>query len=98
MVEPATSWIEIQSVSEARVYLAANQVELACLIRYLIPNKITVNTGKELLAELKTMMANDYRILCNSISIRTMQANTIMEKTHQTICNIVHTFEIRQID
>ena len=60
MIDPATSWIEIRSVPEARADLVANQVELAWLTRYPLFNKIRVDRGKELLAEFKTMMANDY--------------------------------------
>ena len=42
MIDPATGWIEICSVPEARADLVANQVELAWLTRYPLPNKITV--------------------------------------------------------
>ena len=47
---------------EARADLVANQVELALLTRYPLPNKITVDRGKEIIAEFNTMMANDYGI------------------------------------
>ena len=58
-MESATSWIEIQSVLEARADIVANQAELAWLTRYPLPNKITVDRGKEFLVELKRMMVND---------------------------------------
>ena len=58
-IDPATGWIEIHSVPEVRADLVANQVELAWLTRYPLPNEITVDRGKELLAKFKTMMAND---------------------------------------
>ena len=50
----------MHSVLEARADLVANQVELAWFTGYPLPNKITVDGGKEFLAEIKTMMANDY--------------------------------------
>ena len=50
MIDPATNWIEICSVPEARADLVDNQVELAWLTRYPLPNKITVDRGKEFLA------------------------------------------------
>ena len=40
---------------------------LAWLTRYPLHNKITVDRGKELLAEFTNMMANDYGILCDSL-------------------------------
>ena len=42
-------------------------------------------------------MANDYGILCNSITIRNPQANAIVERLHQTIGNIMHTFNIQEM-
>ena len=51
MIDPATGWIEILSVPETRADLAANQVELAWLTRYPLPNKITIDRGKEFLDE-----------------------------------------------
>ena len=89
MIDPALWWIEILSVPEARVDLVANQVELAWLTRYLLPNKIKLNRGKVLLAEFKTMMVNDYGIPCSSISLRNPQANSIVYRVHQTIGNII---------
>ena len=75
-----------------------NQFELAWLTRYALPNKITVDRGKEFLAEFKTMMANDYGIPCNSISVRNPQANAVVERVHQTIGNIIRTFKIQEMD
>ena len=98
MIDPATGWIEIHSVPEAWADLAANGVELAWLTRYPLPNKITVDRGKELLAEFITIMKNDYGIPCNSISVRYPQANVIVEIVYQTIGNIIRTFQIQQMD
>ena len=47
MIDPATGWIDIFSVSEARVDLVVNQVELAWSTRDPLPNKATVDRGKE---------------------------------------------------
>ena len=58
MIDPATSEIKICGVSEARVDLVANQLELAWLTKYPLPNKIVVDRGKTFLA--KTMVTNDY--------------------------------------
>ena len=98
MIDPATGSIEIRSVPEARADLVANQVDPAWLTRYRLANKITVDRGKELPDKFKTMMVNDYRIPCSSISVRNPQANTIMEKVPQTIGNIIHSFKIQQIE
>ena len=57
-----------------------------------------VDRRKELLAEFKSMIANDYGIPCNSISIKNSQANTIVERVHQTIGNIISTCTIQEMD
>ena len=49
MVDPATGWLELHSIPEAKADLVAIQVELAWLTRYLFPNKIIVDRGKVLL-------------------------------------------------
>ena len=94
MIDLATGLIEIGSVPDARADLVANQVELVWLIRYPLPNKILVDRGNEFLAEFKIMMVNDHGIPCNSISVRNPQANSIAERVHQTIGNIVFFFKI----
>ena len=98
MIEPATSWIEIRSVPETRGDLVANQIKLAWLTRYLLPNKITIDSGKEILAKFKTMMVYDYGIQCNFISVRNPQANAIVERLHHTIGNIIRAFKIQHIE
>ena len=45
MMESNIGWIEIHSVPEGRIDLVTNQVELAWLIRYRLPNNITVGWG-----------------------------------------------------
>ena len=60
MIDTATGWIEICFVPEARANSVDNQIELAWLTRYPLPNKIIVDRGKDYLADIKTMMSNDY--------------------------------------
>ena len=43
-----------------------------------MPNKITGDKGKDLLADLKILIANDYEIPCIPISVRNPQANAIV--------------------
>ena len=48
MINSATGQVEIRFMPEAREDLVANQVELAWLTRYSLPNKITVDRDKGL--------------------------------------------------
>ena len=70
MINPATGWIEIRTVPSARVDLVANQVELAWLTRYPIPNKVIMDRGNEFLAEFREMVINDYSNMVKPITSR----------------------------
>ena len=97
MIDPATGWIEIRTVPSARADLVANQVELAWLTRYPLPNKVIVDRGNEFLAEFREMIINDYGITVKPITSRNPQANAILERVHQTIGNILRTFKVQNI-
>ena len=67
MIHPATGWIEIRTVPSARADLVANQVELAWLTHYSLPNKVIVDRGNEFLAKFSEMTINDYGITVNQL-------------------------------
>jgi len=58
------------------------------------PNVITLERGKEFMAEVTKMIRNDYGIKKRPIAVRNSQANSILEHVHQTISNILRTFKI----
>ena len=43
-------------------------------------------------------MANNYKIPCSPVSTRIPQTHAIVERVHQTIGNIIRTFNIQQTD
>ena len=94
----ATGWIEICAVPDARVELVANQVGLAWLTRYLLPNKVNVDRDEELMARFKTLILNVNAIPCNFFSSRHPQANAIVERGNQTLDNMICTFIIQDLD
>ena len=51
MIDLATGWIEIHNAQLAQTDLVANQVELAWLTSYPLPNKVIVDRGNILLAK-----------------------------------------------
>ena len=63
MIDPATGWVEIRAMPSARADLVANQVELAWLARYPLPEKVILDRGNEFLAEFKELIEKDYGIL-----------------------------------
>ena len=77
---------------ETRTDLDASEVELAWLIRDPLCYKVIF------IAKFKNMMINDYRIPINFISVRNPQANSIVERIHQTIGDTIRDLKMQQID
>ena len=97
MIDLATSWIEIRTVPSVWADYVANQVEVACLIRYLLSNKVIVDRGNEFLAEFGEMIINDNGITKKPITSRNLQVQAILERVHQTIENTLCTFKVQNM-
>ena len=81
----------------ARGDLVANQVELAWLTRYPLPEKVILDRGNEFLTEFKELIEKDYGIPIKPITTRNPQVNAILERVHQTIGNIIRTFKVNEM-
>ena len=93
MIDLATGRIEICTVPSASADLVANQVELAWLTHYLLPNKVIVDRVNTFLAKFREMITNDYSITVKLNTSRNPQAKAMLERVHQTISNILCTFK-----
>ena len=96
MIDPATGWVEICTVPSARADLVANQVELAWLTRYPLPEKVILDRGNAFIAEFKELMVKNYGIAVKPIAACNPQVNAILECVHQTIGNSIHTFRVKK--
>ena len=97
MIDSATGWTENCTVSSTAADLVSNIVELVWLTRYPLPSKVIVDCGNEFLAEFKTMIQANYGITVKPITSRNPQANSILERVHQTIGNIIRTFKVQDM-
>jgi hypothetical protein len=98
MIDPANSWFEIKSIVDKTAINVAQVVETTWLTRYPWPQEITYNRGTEFMAEFATMVEDDYGIKKKPITTRNPQANSIIERIHQTSGNIIRTFELHDSD
>ena len=57
-----------------------------------------MDRGREFMAEMRTMLKKEYGILRKPISTRNPQANSMVERAHQTISNMLRTQQIRDRD
>jgi hypothetical protein len=98
MIDPATSWFEIKPITNKQAITVAEAVEVTWLTRYPRPSQITYDRGSEFLGEFANMIVNDYGIIKKPTSTRNPQANSIIERIHKTLGNMIRTFEINEIE
>jgi len=98
MIDPATSWFEIKTIKNKEAINIANIVEQTWLTRYPWPNIITYDKGAEFMAEFARMVEVDYGIKRKGATTRNPQANAIIERIHQTLGNMLRTFEVHKSD
>jgi hypothetical protein len=94
MIDPATSWFEIKPISEKSSLNITNAVEIAWLTRYPWPETLICDRGTEFLNNFAKEVHNTYGITQNTATVRNPQANAILERIHQTLGNILRTYEL----
>jgi len=98
MIDPATGWFEMKEIPTKRADYIANLVEQTWLTRYPWPSQLVFDRGSEFMAEFTKMVKEDYGVKTKPITARNPQANSIIERIHQTIGNIIRTFDIDEVD
>jgi hypothetical protein len=98
MIDPATGWFEMEQIDNKTAAEVANICEMTWFTRYPLPQRITLDRGTEFMAEFAQMVKNDYGLKLKPITTRNPQANAIIERVHQTIGNIIRTFNVQTMD
>ena len=96
MIDPATGWFEMARIPSKDAYTVADVVERTWFMRYPWPTKVIVDRGTEFLAEFADMIKHDFGATKKVITTRNPQANSIIERVHQTIGNMIRSFEINK--
>ena len=94
MIDPATGWFDMTDISTKRADVIANKLEQNWLSKYPWPTQVILDRGTEFMAEVATMLKEDYGITRKPITTRNPQANSMLERAHQTISNILRTFQV----
>ena len=95
MIDPATGWFEICEINDKAADEIANRLEFTWLTRYPWPTEIVMDRGKEFMAEVRDTLKNEYGISRKVITTRNPQANSIVERVHQVLHNMIRTIGIR---
>ena len=73
----------------------AEVVEQTWLVRYPCPTTIILDRGSEFMGEFTRMIKEDYGIKKNPITARNPQGNSIIERAHQTIGQMLRSFQVQ---
>jgi hypothetical protein len=96
MIDPVTGWFEIKQYNDKKSITVANIVEQEWLARYPRPSLITLDRGSEFIGEdFRDMCETDYGIERKVISTQNPQGNAIVKCAHQTLRNLIRSFELQ---
>ena len=97
MIDPATGWFELHQYNDKKSITIANIVEQQWLSRYPWSIQVSMDRGSEFIGhEFKTLLKEDYGIKNKLITVCNSQANSIIERIHQTLGNIIRTFKLQE--
>jgi len=95
MIDPATWFFEIVEISQKTGDTIANWLELHWLTRYPWPTEITMDKGKEFAREVSKTLKNEYGNNRKIITSRNPQANSMIERCHKTLHNMICSAQIK---
>ena len=95
MIDPATGWFEIIEIPNRKADHVVNYLEFAWLTRYPWPTEISMDRGSEFEAQVSDTIRNEYGIMRKLITTRNPEANSIVERIHQVIHNMIRTAGIK---
>ena len=98
MIDPATGFLEIAEVKTKSADVVANVAETTWFTRYPWPEKVINDRGTEFMAEFKKMIREDYDVKHKLITTRNPASNAIIERVHQTIGNMIRSFQVQDLD
>ena len=89
MIDPATGWFEIVEIKEKKADYIANVLEQTWLNRYPRPVEIIMDRGSEFAAEVRENVVHEWGAVQKLITSRNPQANSMVERAHQTVHNMI---------
>ena len=93
MIDPATGWFEMKDLGGQGADDCSKAFDDTWLCRYLRPQYIGFNNGKEYKKTFKEMTFN-YGLTPKPSTTYNPQSNGIIERVHQTLTNSLRTFEL----
>ena len=97
MIDPVIGSFEIAQIPNKTAAKIADITKKTWFTCYPLPQQIVFDRSTKFMAEFAKMCQNDYSLKRKLITTRNPQSNAIIEWIHQTIGNIIHTFDVSNI-
>jgi hypothetical protein len=98
MIDPATGWFEIEQIQNETAAEVADTCKTTWFTQHPLPQRLTLDQSTEFMVEFAKIAKEDYGLKLKPITTRNPQANAIIERVHQTIGNIIRTFNVQAVN
>eukprot|EP00957_Ditylum_brightwellii_P118319 9024250-Ditylum_brightwellii.AAC.1 len=98
MINPATGWFEMAEIKTKHADVITNVIEQTWSNQYPWPTEVVLDRGTEFMTEFTEMIQRGYGVTKHPITTRNLQANGIVERIHQTISNMLGTFQVHSTE
>jgi len=95
MIDPATRFFDIVDIGQKSADMIANWLEIHWLSRYPWPTEITMDKGSEFAAEVRDTLKDEHGFVRKIITSRNPQLNSIIERCHKTLHNVIRSAQIK---
>jgi hypothetical protein len=95
MIDPAMGRFEIAEIPTKRADFIANLLEFHWPIRYPWPTEIRMDRGGEFKAKVQAALKDEYGITVKRITTRNPQSNSIIERIHQVMGDMIRVQNIQ---
>ena len=97
MIDPATGCSDMAQIPNITAAEIADITKKTWFTRYPLPQRIVFDCCTKFMSEFAKMCQNDYGLKRKPITTRNPQSNEIIKLIHQTIGNIIRTFDVYNI-
>ena len=97
MIYPTTGWSNMAQITNKKAAVIADIAKKTWFTRYPLPQQTVFDRGTKFMAEFAKMCQNNYGLKRKPITNRNPHSNAIIEQFHQTIGNIIRTFDVSNI-
>ncbi len=94
MINRATRWFEMAQINQKDAYTRADVVQSTWFMQYPWPMTVIIERGTEFLEDFAEMIQKAFGETKKFITTRNLKANLIIECTHQTIRDMIYSFEL----